>query len=78
MRRNTVDNLTREQALTEAFNAATESKRLATYAGSAAHGSDQARAQGLAAAGGLWADVARSYAALAVVLPELPETGSES
>lgn len=68
-----MDNLTREQALTEALTAAAESKRLAGHAGTAAHGSDQAKVQGLAAAGALWADVARSYAALAAVLPEQPE-----
>ena len=63
--------MNRDQALNEARNAADKAKRLAEYAGNAAdNGDSQGKVPRLAAAGALWADVARSYAALAAVLPE--------
>lgn len=66
-----MDTLTREQALTEARNAADKAKRLAEHAGNAAdNGDSQGKVPRLAAAGALWADLARSYAAIASVLPE--------
>ncbi|WP_330265311.1 hypothetical protein [Streptomyces griseorubiginosus] len=68
-------NLIREQALTEAQNAAAKAKRLAQYAESAAHSSDPnhyIKTNRLAEAGALWADTARAYTALALALPEPP------
>lgn len=66
-----MDNLTREQALTEARNAAARAKTLAGHAESAAHNLDrEGRVPMLAAAGALWADTARAYAALAAALPQ--------
>lgn len=63
--------MNRDQALTEARNAADKAKRLAEHAGNAAdNGDSQGKVPRLAAAGALWADTARAYAALAAVLPE--------
>ncbi|MFI6662501.1 hypothetical protein ACIBL8_44150 [Streptomyces sp. NPDC050523] len=70
--------MTREQAITEARNAAGRAKTLAQEVESAALSSDpNRRADGeqRAAAGALWADTSRAYSALAAVLPEPePET----
>jgi hypothetical protein len=66
-----VDNLTREQALNEARNAADKAKRLAEHAGNAAdNGDSQGKVPRLAAAAAAWADVSRSYTAIAAVTPE--------
>jgi hypothetical protein len=63
--------MTRDQALNEAINAARNAAKLAEYAGNAAHSGDsQGKVPRLAAAGALWADLARSYAAIAAVTPE--------
>lgn len=65
--------MNRDQALTEAVSAASNAAKFAEYAGNAAHGGDsQGKVPRLAAAGALWADTARAYAALAAVLPETP------
>lgn len=61
--------MTREQALAKAVDAVARAARLADHAEQAAHGTHYEKAQQLAAAGALWADVARSYAALAQALP---------
>lgn len=66
--------MTREQAMAEARNAADRAKRLADYADNAAqNGDSQGKVPRLAAAGALWADTARAYAAIAAVTPETPE-----
>ncbi|WP_406345520.1 hypothetical protein [Streptomyces sp. NBC_00648] len=63
--------MTRDQALNEALNAATRAKTLAEHVESAAHSVDfRHKATALAAAGGLWTNVARSYAAIAKAAPE--------
>lgn len=65
---------TREQALNEARIAASRAENLARHAESAAHHPDhRTKTAPLAAAGALWADTARAYAALAAVLPETAE-----
>lgn len=65
---------TREQALNEARIAASRAENLARYAESAAHNADnRPKVPMFAAAGALWADTARAYAALAAVLPETAE-----
>ncbi|MEH0423141.1 hypothetical protein [Streptomyces sp. B21-083] len=70
-----MDDLTRTLALTEARNAAAKAKRLAEHAESAAHStSRQSDVKIFAAAGTTWADVARSYAAIAAALPETETT----
>lgn len=67
--------MTRDQALTEARLAAGRAKELAKYADSAAHNPDnRAKVPTFAAAGALWADVARSYAALAQAMPDTETT----
>jgi len=63
--------MTRAQRLTMAAAAATKAAGLAADAEAAArssHSHDQAAP--LAAAGSLWADVARAHAAIAAALPE--------
>lgn len=63
--------MTREQRLTMANAAATRAASLACDAEDAARSfHDRHKAEPLAAAGGLWADVARAHAAIAAVLPE--------
>lgn len=63
--------MTREQALAQARIAANKSKKFAEYAGNAADGGDsQGKVPRLAAAGALWADTARAYAAIAAATPE--------
>jgi hypothetical protein len=66
---------TADQYVRLAWNAVSRAATLAGHAESAAHSSDRRHyAEPLAAAGALWADVARSYAAIAGVLPDpLPE-----
>lgn len=65
--------MSREQALTEAHQAAAKAKRLAEYAEGAAHSgepSHYAKTTRFAEAGALWADTSRAYASLAQALPE--------
>ena len=63
--------MTREQILLQALEAADTAKRLAVHAESAAHsGERRGQTPHFAAAGAAWADVARSYAAIAQLLPE--------
>jgi hypothetical protein len=63
--------MTREQRLTMADAAATRAATLARDAETAARSTEfRHKAVPLAAAGALWADVARSHAAIAAVLPE--------
>jgi hypothetical protein len=63
--------VTREQALTEARNAAGRAKTLAGDAENAAHNAGRCHlAPYYAAAGALWADTARAYTAIAQALPE--------
>jgi hypothetical protein len=66
--------MNRQQALTEAGNAADKARRSAEYVDNVVAGGDsQGKVPRLAAAGALWADVARSYAAIAAATPETPE-----
>lgn len=63
--------MTREQILKQAIDAAATAKRLAGHAESAAHSTERYHyTERYAAAGAAWADVARSYAAIAQLLPE--------
>ncbi len=63
--------MTREQRLTMAAAATTRAARLASDAEDAARSiHDRTKAAPLAAAGALWADIARSHAAIAAALPE--------
>lgn len=74
-----MDNLNRDKALTEARAAAAKSRRLAEHVENAAHGGDsQGKVPRLAAAGALWADVARSYAAIAAALPATEPTAEDT
>jgi hypothetical protein len=67
--------MTRDQALNEAINAASNARKLAQHAANAAdYGDSQGKVPRLAAAGALWADTARAYAAIAATLPEM-QTG---
>ena len=67
--------MTREQAMAESRHAADRAKRLAEYADNAAqNGDSQGKVPRLAAAGALWADTARAYAAIAAATPEM-QTG---
>ena len=64
--------MTRQQALDEAVNAARNAKTFARQAENAADSGDsQGKVPRLTAAGGLWADTARAYAAIAAATPEL-------
>ncbi|MEV4046692.1 hypothetical protein [Streptomyces sp. NPDC049744] len=68
--------MTREQALQEAVEAAEAAKRLAALAERAAHHSGDP--QRYAVTGGVWADTARAYTALAAALPITDDsTGGE-
>ncbi|MCX4858964.1 hypothetical protein [Streptomyces canus] len=70
-----MDHLTRQQALNEAINAAHNAKVYARKAENAAdNGDHQGRVPQLAAAAAAWADVSRSYTAIANALPEM-QTG---
>lgn len=63
--------MTREQRLTMADAAATRAAGLAREAEEAARGDNSRhKAVPLAAAGALWADLARTHAAIADTLPE--------
>ena len=63
--------MTREERLTMADAAATRAASLARDAEDAARSfHDWHKAEPLAAAGALWADVARAHAAIVAVLPE--------
>lgn len=67
--------MTRDQALTEARQAAARAKELARFADlDLNHPTLKTEVPLRAAAGALWADVAQSYAALAAVLPETETT----
>lgn len=67
---------TRTDALTKADEAARRAESLAADADRYAYSADYPhRVAPLAAAGALWADVARAHAAIAAVLPET--TGEE-
>lgn len=67
--------MTRDQALTEARQAAARAKELARAADlDLDHPTLKHDVPIRAAAGALWADVARSYTALAAVLPETEPT----
>ncbi|MFF9625381.1 hypothetical protein [Streptomyces griseosporeus] len=57
--------MTREQALTEARAAADRAKEMADRAESFARNYSHEYVETFAAAGGLWADVSRAYAAIA-------------
>ncbi|WP_030682075.1 hypothetical protein [Streptomyces cellulosae] len=62
---------THDQYIRLAFNAVSRAASLAEDAEDAAHSDDRRnQAAPLAAAGALWADVARSYTAIAEALPE--------
>ena len=64
------DSMTREQILQHAYDAAAKAKDLAGRAESAAHSTERrGQTPHFAAAGALWADVARSYAAIAHATP---------
>lgn len=65
--------LTRAQRLTLAETAVSRATTLAQDAERAARGDARALAVPLAAAGSLWADVARSHADIAAALPDTPE-----
>ncbi|NUP42341.1 MAG: hypothetical protein HOY76_36250 [Streptomyces sp.] len=70
--------MTRDEAIGKARDAARQAATLAGHAESAAHHSDrQSKVPMYAAAGAVWADTARAYAALAAVLPE-PATVDET
>ncbi|MET7731603.1 hypothetical protein ABZT02_09560 [Streptomyces sp. NPDC005402] len=66
--------MTREQRLTMADAAVTRAASLARDAQKAAEHNDfRHKAAPLAAAGALWAEVAKAHAAIAAVLPETTE-----
>ncbi|MEU2734681.1 hypothetical protein ABZ656_04300 [Streptomyces sp. NPDC007095] len=65
---------TRQDYLDTADKALQKAGQLADYAESAAHNpTPQRKAADLAAAGALYADIARSAAAIAQAMPETPE-----
>ncbi|WP_371646475.1 hypothetical protein [Streptomyces mirabilis] len=65
---------TRQHYLDTADEALRKASQLANYAENAAHHPDNRRTTGnLAAAGALYADIARSAAAIAQAMPETPE-----
>jgi len=72
--------MTREEAIDKAFTAARRATTLADHAEMAAHHADrQSKVPQFAAAGGVWADTARAWAAVAAVLPEpKPATDDET
>lgn len=62
---------TREQALSLARTAASKAAVLAGHAENAAHSTERRhQTEAFAAAGAVWADVARAHAAIAATLPE--------
>lgn len=73
--------MNRQQRLTMADAAATRAASLARDAENAAHSSDpnhHSKTSRLAAAGALWADIARSHAAIAAALPETVDAKPEA
>lgn len=67
--------MNREERLTLANAAVTRATDLAHHAESAARTfNEQHRAAPFAAAGSLWADLARTHAAIAAILPETEPT----
>lgn len=72
--------MTREEALAKARAAAGHAANLAESAQGAAYSESRTHvAVPLAAAGALWADTARAYAAIAAVLPEpIPTSDNET
>lgn len=67
--------MTREERLTMADAATTRATALARDAEEAARGfHNRHKAEPLASAGSLWADVARAHAAIAAALPETENT----
>lgn len=71
--------MTREEALDQARTAARRAAVLAGHAEGAAHNRDRHHeAAPFAAAGALWADVARAHAAIAAAIPgPQPETTAD-
>lgn len=66
-----MDQSLQEQYVRRAWNAVGRAEILAQHAEGAAHSVDrQEQAPALAAAGSLWADIARTYTAIAAALPE--------
>lgn len=71
--------ITRDQAIAEARTAADRAKSLARDAENACQNRDlRDRVPNFAAAGALWADTARAYAALAQALPETVDENTEA
>jgi hypothetical protein len=71
--------MNREQRLTMADAAATRAASLARDVQAAAEAGDSlGRVPRLAAAGALWADVARAHAAIAAALPETVDENTEA
>jgi hypothetical protein len=72
---------TKEQFVQLAWNAVTKAEELASDAQRYASGDERHKAEPIAATGSLWADIARTYTAIAAVLPEplpeLPTGGTE-
>lgn len=63
--------MNRDEAIDKAFTAAHRAAVLADHAESASHHADrQSKVPQFAAAGAVWADTARAWAAIATVLPE--------
>lgn len=63
--------MNRQEAIAKAEDAANKAAKLAAEADRRANHADyQSRVTPVAEAGAVWADVARSYAAIAAVLPE--------
>lgn len=70
-----MDDETKQHFLTEAKDAARKAVQLAVHAEAAARTIDRhVKAVPLAAAGALWADIARTYTTLASVVPDVPTT----
>jgi hypothetical protein len=70
--------MTRDEAIDTARDAARRATTLAGHAESAAHHADRkSKVPLFAAAGAVWADTARAWAAIAAALPE-PATDDET
>ena len=71
--------MTREQALNEAINAASNAKVYARKVENAADSGDsQGRVPRLAAAAAAWADTSRAYAAIAAATPETKREATDA
>ncbi|MEU6373956.1 hypothetical protein [Streptomyces sp. NPDC046909] len=71
--------MTRDEAIEKAREAARSAAALAGRAETAVNHTDQrSKVPLLAAAGAVWADVSRSYSALAAVLPETVNENTEA